>query len=266
MNNKSLSFGPKKRLTSMLKLDLRKMYTMPLYYVMMGIALIVPILILVMTTMFDGAESTGPNGEITVMQGFDNVWQSLGSISGTSSGMSMDLVSMCNIDMMFFMLSVLVCIFVSSDFRSGYVKNLFTVRSSKSDYVISKTIVFIFVGIQILIAYFVGSLIGGAISNLSFELNGINVYNITMCLLTKFSLVAVFIPIFLVMSVVGKNRFWLSQVSSLGVSMLLFTMVSMISPLNSTIINVVLGIAGGLMFSIGLGVISKIILTKTNLI
>lgn len=46
-----------------------------------------------------------------------------------------------NINMLYFFVAVFVCLFVSDDFRSGYAKNLFTVRSKKSDYVISKTLV-----------------------------------------------------------------------------------------------------------------------------
>ena len=50
--------------------------------------------------------------------------------------MSMDLVSMCNKNLVYFILTVLVCVFVGDDFRSGYSKNLFTIRSKKSNYVI----------------------------------------------------------------------------------------------------------------------------------
>lgn len=48
--------------------------------------------------------------------------------------------------------------------------------------------------------------------------------------------------------------------------MLLFTMVSMISPLDSTIVNVILTLVGGLLFSVGIGAISKTILNKTSLV
>lgn len=262
------SFNFKKRLTSMIKVDFRRMFTMPLYYIMVGIALVIPILILVMTTMMAGTESVDAvTGEVTIMeQMFTNVWQAIGSLPSQSTEMSMYLTTMCNIDMMFFIVAVLVCIFVSEDFRSGYSKNLFTVRSNKVDYVVSKTLVGFVGGLSMLLAYFIGAMIGGAISSLSFELIGINAMNIVMCMLSKIFLLAVFVPIFLVMSLVGKNKLWLSIIGSLGVSMLLFTMVSMISPLNSTIMNVVLSIVGGAMFSIGIGAISNLILRKTSLI
>ena len=52
------SFG--KRLRSMLKVDFRRMFTMPLFYIMTGICLVIPILILVMTTMMDGSVTVDP--------------------------------------------------------------------------------------------------------------------------------------------------------------------------------------------------------------
>lgn len=117
-----------------------------------------------------------------------------------------------------------------------------------------------------IIAYFLGSLIGGTVSSLSFELINVGITNILMCLSSKVMLVLVFVPIFIVMSVVGKQKTWLSIILALGTSMLLFTMVPMISPLDSTIINVILCLLGGIIFSIGIGCISNIVLKKTSLV
>lgn len=266
--NKYPSFSFKKRFYSMVKVDFRRMFTMPIYYILVGISIVIPILILVMTTLMVGTESVDAvTGEVTIMEPiFTNVWQIIASIPSESTQMSMDITTMCNIDMMFFAGAVLVCIFVSEDFKSGYAKNLFTVRSSKVDYVISKTLVGIVGGISMLLGFFIGALIGGAIASLSFELIGVNAINIVMCMLSKVLLVSVFVPIFLVMSVTGKQKIWLSMILSLAASMLLFTMVSMISPLNATFMNVVLSFAGGLMFSIGIGAISNLVLKKTSLV
>ena len=158
-----------KRLKSMLKVDARRLFISPFFYIMVGIALVVPILILVMTSMMSNVPSTNPQtGQEVVMHGFDYVWQILGSVSSTpteQTGMSMDLVSMCNINMTYFAIAVLVCVFVASDFRSGYAKNLFTIRAKKTDYVISKTIVCSIGGGAMILAFFLGSIIGGAIAS-----------------------------------------------------------------------------------------------------
>ncbi len=255
------------RLKSMLALDLRRMMKTSLFYIMLGISFAMPILILVMTTMMDGSVSVDPQtGEETIMKGFDCVWQIIGSVSGGESSMSMDLTSMCNINLIFFAIAVFVCIFVSADFRSGYAKNLFAVRTNKIDYVASKTITCFVAGIAMILTFFVGSMIGGAISGLSFALDGVSALNIIMCLLSKMLLMLAIVPIYLIMAVVGKQKLWLSILLSLAGGALLFTMIPMITPLNATILNAIMCLAGGALFSFGLGACSNLILNKTSLV
>lgn len=259
------SFG--KRLKSMLKVDFRRMFTMPLIYIMTGICLVIPILILVMTTMMDGTVSVDPNtGAQTTIEAFENAWQIIGTVSGEGSSMSMDLTSMCNINLLYFFTAVLVCLFVSEDFKSGYAKNLFTVRAKKSDYVISKTLVGFVGGACMLFAFFTGAMLGGAISGLPFDAGEAGAGGIVMCLISKLFLMAVFIPIYLLMSVAAKQRTWLSLVVSLGAGMLLFMMIPMLTPLDSTVMNAALCLAGGALFSVGLGSVSSVILKKTSLV
>ncbi len=256
----------------MLKLDFQRCFKSKLFYIMLGIALVVPILILIMTTMMDGSISVDPQtGKETVMEGFKNTWEIIGSVSGgqqsaESAAMGMGLTTMCNINLIFFAVAVFVGIFVADDFRSGYTKNLFTVRSDKTDYVISKTIVAFVAGALFLIAFFIGSLIGGAIAGLSFTLEGVNVGNIVMCLLSKIVLMLAIVPIYLVMSIIAKQKLWLSILLSLAGSALLFTMIPMITPLNATILNVILCLAGGAMFSVGLGAVSRVLLKKRDIL
>lgn len=257
------SFG--KRLQSMLKVDFKRMFTQPLLYIMLGCCLVMPVLILVMTTMMDGSVSVNPQtGVETVIEGFDNTWQAIGSVSGTA--MSMDLTSMCNINMLYFFIAVLVGLFVSQDFRSGYAKNLFTVRAKKSDYIISKTLVGFVGGALMLLAYFIGAMLGGAISGLSFEVGNAGIGGIVMCMLAKIFLVLVFVALDLLVSVAAKQKAWISIVGSLCAGMLLFTMIPMLTPLDSTFMNVVLCLIGGVLFSLGLGAISNLILKKTSLV
>lgn len=261
----SHSFG--RRLNSMLSVDFRRMFTMPLLYIMAGACLVIPILILVMTTMMDGSVSVNPQtGVETVMEGFENTWQIIGSVSGESSAMAMDMTSMCNINLLYFFVAVLVCIFVADDFRSGYAKNLFTVRAKKADYVISKTLVCFVGGALMILAFFVGTMLGGAISGLSFDMGAAGVSGIVMCLLSKMLLIAVFVPIYLLWSVAAKQKLWLSLVGSCMVGMFLFMMIPVLTPLDATIMNVLLCLAGGVLFSAGLGAVSGKILRTTSLV
>lgn len=254
------------RLGSMLRVDFRRMFTMPKFYIMTGIAFIMPVLILVMTTSLAGTETTNPEtGEVTVMESFDNTWEIIASESGGAS-MSMDMTSMCNINLLYFMSGVLVCLFVSDDFKSGYCKNLFTVREKKSDYVVSKTIVCFIASAFFLIAFLVGTVIGGSVAGLSSDLGTAGVSGLVMCMLAKIFLMSVFVAIFLMMSVWAKHRTWLSILMALGGGMLLFMMIPMLTPLNSGFMNMFMCLAGGVIFAAGIGAVSNMILRKTSIL
>lgn len=261
----SQGFG--KRIKSMLKVDFRRMFTTRFLYIMVGVCLVMPILILVMTTMMDGTVSVNPQtGEETVIEGFDNTWQAIASISSESSAMNMSLTGMCNINMLYFFIAVLVCVFVSDDFRSGYAKNLFAVRAKKADYIISKSLVGFVGGALMILAFFIGTMLGGVISGLSFDTGVAGTSGIIMCLLSKISLVAVFVPIYLLMSVVGKQKLWMSLIGSFMIGMLFFMMIPMLTPLDASIMNVVMCLGGGAVFNVGFGAISNIILKKKSIV
>ena len=265
-----------KRFGSMLKVDFKRLLLSRAFYIIVASCLVAPILILVMTTMMDGSVSVNPQtGEETVIEGFDNVWQIIGSVSepgsgagagGDMSAMSMDIVSMCNINMLYFAIAALVCIFVADDFISGYSKNLFTVRAKKSDYVASKTVVLNFGAAMMVLAFFIGSLVGGAVSGLPFEMVGFGVMNLIFCILSKMALVSVFVPIYLVMSVVAKQKLWMSILLSMMVGMFLFMMIPMLTPLNAELGNVLICAVAGIGFGFGLGAVSNLVLEKTSLV
>lgn len=261
------TFG--RRIKTMLTVDFRRMFRSRLFYILLACALIMPILMTVMMTMMDGSESMNQqNGEITIIHGPENTWQSIGTLptdDGAAMG-GMDVMAMCNINMMFMLVAVFICLFISDDFRCGFSKNLFTVRAKKDDYVISKTMAGFVCGSLMLIAYFVGAVLGGAISGLSFSLEGLSVGNLVMCMLAKIFLMLVFVSIFVAISVAAKQKAWLSICGSLGGGMILFMMVAMITPLNSTIVNVVLCLIGGLLLSTGLGAVSNLILKKKDIL
>ncbi len=259
-----IGFG--KRMKSMLKVDFKRMFKSRLFYILIACALVMPILMTVMMSMMDGSVSVDPQtGEETVMQGPENTWQNIGTLPGDAMGGD-EIFAMCNINMAFMGVAVFICLFISDDFRSGYAKNLFTVRAKKGDYVISKTLVGFVCGALMLIAYFIGAVLGGAISSLSFDLHGLSTLNLVMCMLAKIFLMPVFVSIFTLISVATKQKAWLSICGSLGGGMLLFMMVSMITPLGSTIINVALCAVGGALFAFGLGAISRVVLKKTSLV
>jgi len=255
------------RLKSMLKVDFKRMFKSKLFYILLACALVMPILMTVMMAMMDGSVSVNPQtGEESIMVGPENTWQNIGTLPGGEAMGGMDVFMMCNINMMFMAVAVFICLFISDDFRSGYAKNLFTVRAKKGEYIISKTLAGFVCGAFMLILYLIGSMLGGMIAGLSFYLHGLNAGNLVMCMLAKVFLMLVFVSIFVLISVAAKQKAWLALCGSLGGGMLLFMMVSMITPLSSTIINVVLCLAGGVLFAVGLGLASKAVLMKSSLV
>lgn len=105
------SFG--KRLGSMLKVDFRRMFKSKLFYILIATALVIPILMTVMMTMMDGSVSVDPHtGVETVIHGPENAWQSIGTLP-TTDGVAMggmDVMAMCNINMMFMHLLRFSCL------------------------------------------------------------------------------------------------------------------------------------------------------------
>ena len=255
------------RLGSMLKVDFRRMFKSKLFYILLACTLVMPILMTVMMAMMDGSVTVDPQtGVESVMVGPENTWQNIGTLPGGEAMGGMDVFSMCNINMVFMIVAVFICLFVSDDFRAGFAKNLFTVRAKKGDYVISKTVAGFLCGALMLIAYFVGAVLGGAIAGLSFDLHGLTAMNLVMCMLAKILLMPVFVSIFVLISVAAKQKAWLAICGSLGGGMLLFMMVGMITPLGSTMLNVILCLAGGILFAFGLGIASNAVLKKTSLV
>lgn len=68
------------------------------------------------------------------------------------------------------------------------------------------------------------------------------------------------------MSVIAKQKTWLSMCLCLGLGMFLFMMISIVSPLDAGIGHVMISLVGGIIFAVGMGAISNLILKKTSLV
>lgn len=259
-------FGMARRLGTMLRVDARRVLRSRLFYIIIACALVVPVLMTVMMSMMDGTVSTDPQtGAETVMQGPENTWQNIGTLPGEPLGGD-EIFMMCNVNMAFMGVAIFCCLFISEDFRCGYAKNLFTTRAHRSEYVISKLLFGWLCGALMLVAYFIGSVLGGAVSGLSFDLHGLGGGNVAACMLAKILLMPVFVSIFTLISVAAKEKAWLAVCGSLGGGMLLFMTVSLITPLSSTLMNVLLCAAGGAVFAAGLGALATLVLRKTRIV
>lgn len=259
----------KKRLKSMIKVDFRRMFTSRMYYIMTVIALVIPILVLVMSTSASGTEKIDhKTGEVMVVETepMTNTWQVVESVSGESTGSGMDMMNMCNINLLYFAAAIMVSLFVTEDYKSGYSKNIFTVRSRKTDYIISKTLAGFVGGASMVLAYFIGAVVGGKIAGLSFDTGTAGITGVVMCLFSKMFLMLVFTAIALLASIIGKQKTWMAVIGSMLIEMLLFQMISATSPLNSSLMNVVVCLVAGVLCSVGFGVISNAVLNKTSLV
>ena len=160
-----------------------------------------------------------------------------------------------------------ICLFIADDFRSGYAKNLFTVRARKGDYVISKTLAGFACGALMLILYAVGAMVSGLAMGLKFDLvGGLTLGNFVFCMLAKILLMLVFVAIFTLLAVIAKQRSWLSICLSLGGGMILFMMIPMITPLSASVVHVAVCLIAGILAALGLGLIDNLILKKTSLV
>ena len=254
-----------KGLSTMVSVDLRRLFTRPLLYIILGSCFVMPILILVMTTMMDGTVHINPQTkEETVIEGFKNAWQIIGSYS--DAPMAMDMTAMCNIGLLFFLTAVPVCLFVSEDFRSGFCKNLFTVRAKKGAYVASKTLVLWLTGALMLLCFFAGAILGGRISGLPMDLGRAGVTGLVMSMAAKILLMGVFVGVFLVFAVLAKEKAWLSMLLSFGCGTFLFMMIPLLTPLDAGIVHVIGCLAGATLFALGLGAVSTQILRKRDIL
>ena len=77
---------------------------------------------------------------------------------------------------------------------------------------------------------------------------------------------AVFVPIFLFISILTKQKTWMSVVGSCAIGMLLFMMIPALTPLNATIMHAGMCLAGGALFSVGLGASGTFALGKSDLV
>ncbi len=263
MEKKDKELGFANRFGFVFKADARRAFTSLFFYVMLGIAFAVPILILVMTT----ANSSSAAASI----GFESVWQIIGTLESSArnaqnAAVGMDMTAMCNVNLLFFAVAVFVCVFVGDDFKSGYAKNVFSAHSKKFEYVASKILTCFVASFAFFVAFFVGALIGGGVAGLSFETAGFSVWNVVCCLISKVLLSAVFVSLFVVSSVVAKKKTWLSVCLALAFSTILYSLVPVLTPINSSLINVAISLIAGVGSFVGLGAASTLVLNKTDLV
>ena len=147
------------RLKGMLGVDFYRLFHTPLFYIFIVIAALIPALV-----------SMGAMGEGETAGMFTNAWQIIAADSPLYVISNMG--EYANMNMVFIFGGIMVSIFIGHDYRSGYVKQLFTTHAKKEDYMISKTLVSAFSMVCMCGTYLVGGMIAGAATGLPFAING----------------------------------------------------------------------------------------------
>ena len=151
-----------KRIKGMLGVDFYRLFHTPLFYIFLGIAAIIPAMLIAMTGM------TGPNGEPSSPL-FTNVWQAIAADTPIYGFEGIEKYA--NMNMVFIFGGIMVSIFIGHDYKSGYVKQLFTTHAKKEDYMISKSLTCAFAIVCMCFSYLLGAIVAGALTQTSFSAN-----------------------------------------------------------------------------------------------
>lgn len=143
-----------KRLKGMLGVDFYRLFHTPLLYIFSIISAIIPALV----SMGGGEQSL-----------FSSAWQIIASSS--PSYVVKDMGEYANMNMVFIFGGIMISIFIGHDYKSGYVKQLFTTHAKKQDYVISKTLAGAFSMACMCVTYLLGGVVSGLFTGLSFSVN-----------------------------------------------------------------------------------------------
>ena len=141
-----------RRIKGMLGVDFYRLFHTPLFYIFLAIAAIIPAMVSAMTMMPD------PDGN-TMEPLYSNVWQIIAAVK--SLYVIEGIADYANMNMVFIFGGIMVSIFIGHDYKSGYVKQLFTTHAKKQDYMISKSLVCAFAMACMCVSYFIGGTVAG---------------------------------------------------------------------------------------------------------
>lgn len=150
------------RIKSMLGVDFYRLFHTPLLYIFLGIAAIIPAMLIAMTGM------PAPDGSVSEPL-FTNVWQAVAA--NTPIYVVSNIGGYANMNMVFIFGGIMVSIFIGHDYKSGYVKQLFTTHSKKGDYMLSKTLSCAFAMAAMCVSYLFGAIIAGGLTGTDFSVN-----------------------------------------------------------------------------------------------
>ena len=153
--------GAGERLRGMLGVDFYRLFHTPLFYIMLAISAIIPAMVLSMGGM------AGPDGITAPL--YTNTWNIIAA--DTPLYIVRKIGDYANMNMVFIFGGIMVSVFIGHDYRSGYVKQLFTTHAKKRDYMMSKSIVCAFGMVCMCTAYLIAGAGSGLITGASMNVN-----------------------------------------------------------------------------------------------
>ena len=191
-----------RRIKGMLGVDFYRLFHTPLFYIFLAIAAIIPAMVSAMTMMPD------QNGQ-TMEPLYSNVWQIIAA--SKSLYVIETIADYANMNMVFIFGGIMVSIFIGHDYKSGYVKQLFTTHAKKQDYMISKSIVCAFAMASMCITYLIGGTVGGLLSGYETD---VDVGSLIIAILGKMIMSLGWASLYTFLNVIFRRYFGISVASS----------------------------------------------------
>ena len=189
------------RIKGMLGVDFYRLFHTPLFYIFLAIAAIIPAMVSGMTTMTD------PNGNAIEL--YTNAWQIIAAED--SLYVIRSIADYANMNMVFIFGGIMVSIFIGHDYKSGYVKQLFTTHAKKQDYMLSKTLVCAFAMACMCITYLLGGIAGGLFAGYDWS---VNIGSLVIALLGKLIMSLGWASLFTFLNIIFRRYLGISVASS----------------------------------------------------
>lgn len=214
------------RLKTMLGVDFYRLFHTPLFYIFLAIAAIIPAMILG-TTGSQTAEGSAPL--------YTNTWQIIAANNPIYT--VSDIAEYANMNMVFIFGGIMVSIFIGHDYKSGYVKQLFTTHAKKQDYMTSKSLVCAFAIVCMCITYLLGSVFAGLFAQTSFS---VNATGLIFAVLGKMVMSLGWASLYTFLNVIFRRYFGVSIASSFffGTGILIIGVAAIVG--NSPVLNLFL--------------------------
>lgn len=189
------------RIKGMLGVDFYRLFHTPMFYIFLCIAAIIPAMVSGMTTMTD------PNGNAIEL--YTNAWQIIAAED--SLYVIRGIADYANMNMVFIFGGIMVSIFIGHDYKSGYVKQLFTTHAKKQDYMISKTLVCAFAMACMCVTYLIGGIAGGLFAGYAWD---VNIGSLIIAILGKIIMSLGWASLYTFLNIIFRRYFGISVASS----------------------------------------------------